>query len=121
MGLGQRSNRFKRESRLLTARDFRFVFEDPKRTGSKYLTVLARANGHNYARLGLIVSKKTAKRAVDRNRIKRLARESFRLNQDLLRGLDVVVLAKRGISERENSEIFSDLAKHWKRLTRCKN
>ena len=114
------SKTFKRESRLLTAQDYRFVFERPKRTSSAILTVLARENGKEYARLGLVVSKKSDKRAVVRNRVKRIARESFRLNQERLKGLDIVVLSKRGINQKENSEIFSDLDKHWKKLTRWK-
>ena len=113
-------NGFKRESRLLTARDFRYVFDDPQRSSSQFLTILARHNGRGYARLGLIVSKKTDKRAVERNRVKRLARESFRLHQELLTGLDVIVLSKQGIDKKDNSEIFSDLDRHWKKLTRCK-
>jgi ribonuclease P protein component len=111
-------NEFKRKSRLLTARDFRFVFENAKRSSSEYLTVLARPNGKDYARLGLVVSKKSVKLAVGRNRIKRLTRESFRLNQELLAGLDVIVLSKRGINEKKNSDILSDLGRHWKKLAR---
>jgi len=51
---------------------------------------LAAPNGLNYARLGMIVPKKIIATAVARNRVKRLIRESFRLNQGELTGLDVV-------------------------------
>jgi len=118
--LNQRPNEFKRESRLLNAGDFRFVFDDAKRSSSRFLTVLARPNGESQARLGLIVSKKSVKLAVGRNRVKRLTRESFRINSELLQGLDVIVLSKRGINEKNNSEIFSDLMRHWKKLGQCK-
>jgi ribonuclease P protein component len=53
--------------------------------------VYAMANGQRCARLGLIVGKRQAKRAVDRNRIKRALRESFRNGRLALPSVDVVV------------------------------
>jgi len=43
------------------------------------------------ARLGLIVGKRQLKRAVDRNRVKRAVRESFRRSRESLPPIDVVV------------------------------
>ena len=54
------------------------------------------------------VSKKEYKRAVDRNLFKRLARETFRKNQDNLDHLDFVVMAKKSKS-KNNSELTLDL------------
>ena len=54
------------------------------------------------ARLGIVVAKKNIKLAVDRNRLKRLVRESFRKQQLGLLGLDIVVIIKKdatGLSE----------------------
>jgi len=45
----------------------------------------------NITRLGLIVSKKTAKLAVQRNYMRRVLRELFRLNQHRLPPVDLVV------------------------------
>ncbi len=70
-----------RELKLLTAENYQNVFAKAERFGNRSFTVLARENGLDYPRLGLAISKKCAKRAVDRNRIKRQFRESFRLNQ----------------------------------------
>lgn len=68
----------------------------------------------NKARLGVIVAKKIAKRAVDRNRIKRWVRECFRLSQDSLSGLDIVVLAKNGLVEvRDFNEVSRQLKQQW--------
>ena len=44
-----------------------------------------------YPRLALVVPKRLAPRAVTRNRIRRLVREAFRLQQPRLGGLDCVV------------------------------
>jgi len=82
--------------------------------------VLYRTNCLDVARLGLIVSKKCEKRAVARNRIKRLIRESFRKNKSLIAGLDVVIIARKGVTKENNNKIFIDLEKHWQRLIKCK-
>ena len=57
--------------------------------------VFARPNGLEQARIGIVASKKTAPRAVDRNCVKRMVREAFRRCRGSLDGLDVVVRLKR--------------------------
>jgi len=66
----------------------------------------------------LAIAKKSIAKAIERNRIKRLIRESFRANQVLLQGLDVVVLAKKGLQDKSNNEIHRSLSKHWDRLVK---
>jgi ribonuclease P protein component len=82
--------------------------------------VLCRWRGDGTTRLGLAVSRKTARRAVDRNRIKRRVREGFRLRQGLLSGLDIVVIARPGIARYGNDELQRSLATHWSRLEKLK-
>lgn len=111
---------FARTKRLLKPGEFKQVFDHSIRSSDANLTVFARPNSLEHARLGLAISKKQLKLAVERNRIKRLVRESFRHHQDALRGLDLVVLARRGIAELDNQEISSALERHWQRLIkRC--
>jgi ribonuclease P protein component len=70
-------------------------------------------------RLGLAVSRKTARRAVDRNRIKRIVRESFRSTQAQWtdQPIDFVVVAKPPSRQEQNSALFLSLANHWQRLS----
>lgn len=92
--------------------------------------VFACANTLGQSRLGVIASKKVSKRAVDRNRLKRVVREAFRHNLSPLvggesgngPGLDIVVLAKKAACGTENKNLFQSLDKHWLAVQKeCKN
>lgn len=87
--------RFPREARLLKASEFRAVFRAGRRARAGPLHARLRPNGKRRARLGLAVSRKAARNAVGRNRVRRQLRESFRVNQHRLAGLDVVVSLSR--------------------------
>lgn len=82
------------------------------------MMALARLNTRGHPRVGLIVSKKNVKLAVDRNRFKRLVRESVRLRQDHLPAVDIVILAKRGVQDLDNETLYRQLHGMWKRLQR---
>lgn len=83
-----------------------------------FFTILGRVNDQGTARLGLAIAKKSLPLAVQRNRIKRLVRESFRNHQQLLLGLDIVVMARKGVQEKTNTELMESLNKHWSKLVR---
>ncbi|MEJ2060780.1 MAG: ribonuclease P protein component [Gammaproteobacteria bacterium] len=110
--------RFPRPARLLTSAQFARVFSRPERSGDRAFTLLARVNECGHARLGLAISRKCAKRAVDRQRLKRLIRESFRHHQHGLPCIDIVVMCKPPAVELSNHDVFESLDKHWRRLTR---
>ena len=78
-------------------------------------TVLYKKNGGHEARLGLAISKKHCRSAVGRNRLKRLVRESFRLNRADLAGLDLVVLNQAPATQASNKALFDSLLEHWQR------
>lgn len=109
---------FSRELRLLTPVHFKYVFEQPSRASTPEITILARPNQLGHPRLGLTVAKKHLKRAHDRNRIKRLCRESFRLAQHKLPHYDFVIVAKQGIGKLENKALTQTLDKLWQRHIR---
>ncbi|MCS2148675.1 MULTISPECIES: ribonuclease P protein component [Scandinavium] len=109
---------FPRELRLLTPNHFTFVFQQPQRAGTPQITILGRLNSLGHPRIGLTVAKKNVKRAHERNRIKRLTRESFRLRQHELPAMDFVVLVKKGVADLDNRAITEALEKLWRRHCR---
>jgi len=114
--LGSHKERFDRCLRLLKPAEFKQVFSRARKSTDENFTVLAIDNRLAHPRLGLAIAKKQVKSAVVRNRIKRIVRESFRRHQAFLPALDLVVLARRGIAEKDNSELYRSLQKHWSRL-----
>ena len=62
---------FSPDQRLHTPAEFGRVFAEPARSSDRFFTVLARPTGRSAARLGLTVARRVAKRAVDRNKLKR--------------------------------------------------
>jgi ribonuclease P protein component len=89
------SFKFPKSEKILNRADFVKLNRSGKRLYTKHFTLITKRNGQGVTRLGVTVSKKTGN-AVKRNRIKRLIRESFRLNKTHFpQGHDIVVVAKK--------------------------
>lgn len=103
--------------RLLNASDFQVVFNDaPFRASHKNLLILARPNQLQVPRLGLVIAKKNIRLAVQRNRIKRIARETFRARQTELSGIDAIILARRELDQLDNAALHKVFAQQWQRI-----
>ena len=75
-------------------RDFQKVYSNGRSFANRYLVMYILENGSSGNRLGISVSKKVGNSVV-RHRIKRLIKESYRLNEDsFLSGYDIVVIAR---------------------------
>ena len=113
------SRSFGREKRLLKPRQFKAVFDSPGgKVAGRNVLLLARANGLDHPRLGLVIGKKSVRLSVERNRLKRQIRETFRQSQDDLAGWDIVVVARKGLGDLDNPELAGQFIKLWKRLAR---
>jgi ribonuclease P protein component len=112
------SRRFPRASRLTDKPQFDVVHRQGQRASDALFQVLTRPNDSGRARLGLAVGVKAAGNAVQRNRLKRLVRESFRHCQQDLPPVDVVINARGAAAKAGNDEIRASLAVHWDRIAR---
>ena len=105
--------KFRRAMRMNRPGDFSRVFRQATRTGGGGLTVLTVENAVGHPRLGLAIAKKHLKLASERNRLKRIIRESFRQQQALLPNVDIVVLSRPGINLNDSARIWATLRRHW--------
>lgn len=100
--------RFTKPQRLLKPSDYSAVFAAADfKVSAPALLILAKDTARPLARVGLVVSKKNVGCAVSRNRVKRLIRETFRKRAASLAALDLVFLARPGLSRMENPAIIA--------------
>ena len=113
-----------RRSRLTGKTAFSDVFEQATVSSDACFKVLGRQAGQTFARVGLAVSRQVDRRAVQRNRLKRIVRESFRAHylseqspsDRPLVTADFVVLPRRAAVSVSNAQLFEQLRRHWQRM-----
>ena len=77
------------------------------------MTILVGASPGKQPRLGFAIARKQVGKAVKRNALKRLFRESFRRNRNRLPSRDMVIMVRREILEAEPVAIREALEQHW--------
>ncbi|MBT3191766.1 MAG: ribonuclease P protein component [Verrucomicrobia bacterium] len=103
---GRPCARFPRSARLLLSRDFKTVFDHGTHVVGKLMVMWVGKGTPPGLRLGVVASKRTFRRAVDRNRAKRLLREAFRLNRACISGSgDLVIIARHRILRAERRAV----------------
>ena len=119
MGSERTEASFGKAKRLLNAKEYSRVFDGTEAKAShKRLLLLAKRNNSSRHRLGLVIARKNVRLAVERNRIKRVAREFFRTLQEEEPGMDVVLLARHGLDQLDNAELSTILRQQWQVLGR---
>ncbi len=102
--------RFNKDCRLTHSSEFQAVFADTQlRLSRGPFLVLALANSTGRARLGLVMRRKNLRLASQRNLMKRLVRENFRLRQHQLPHLDLIFMSRSGIEGKRRPDLNQDI------------
>ncbi len=108
---------FRSEYRLRKTDEFSSVFAFRRTLRGKHFDLMHRPNSIASARIGVVIAKKFVSSAVNRNLIRRIVRESFRLSRSKLPQRDIVVriFARLDMPDRralrgEIDELFARLA-----------
>ncbi|HST53334.1 MAG TPA: ribonuclease P protein component [Pyrinomonadaceae bacterium] len=100
------------DARLRNSADFRAVYNSGRRFDSRFMTVFVLVSDIGRHRLGITASRKMSRRAVDRNRTKRLLRVAFRQSSAGLEALknryDWVINARRSMLEVKSDVVAED-------------
>jgi ribonuclease P protein component len=108
--------RFGAELRLRSKLQFDALYAGGKRIDDRFFGLRFKPNGLAHPRIGLAVAVKTAGGGVQRNRARRLIRESFRLAQHSLPAVDIVVAAKFPARGAPAATLRASLATLWQRV-----
>ncbi|HUG98913.1 MAG TPA: ribonuclease P protein component [Gammaproteobacteria bacterium] len=112
------SEGFSPAQRLLSPVDFTRVLGSGRRSSDALFSVVAIPGPGPGARLGLAISRKVSRSAVQRNRIKRVVRECFRKQGTRLPALDIIVMARPGAAECDNHRLATSIEALLERTTR---
>ena len=104
------------QRRLRQAAEFKQLYAQGRRLAVDGFTAVIRPNTLGAARLGLSVAARILRRAVQRNRIRRIIRESFRHHQQRLPALDIVVGLRSSPRDVDNAQLRRSLDKLWQKI-----
>lgn len=108
--------RFPHAARVTRPADFLRLRRTGQRIGVRHFNAQATDGTTDIARLGLAVSRRVSTDAVRRNRIKRIARESFRAVRARLPAIDILLIARESADAHDNAALRADLETLWRRL-----
>ena len=108
---------FLKQNRIRKKKDFKEVYSFKKKIYTQNFIVYFKTNKLNIYRLGISVKKTIVKNATDRNRIKRLIREEFRINKNRFKQpIDIIFVVRGDCSNKKNQEIYEELKPIWNRF-----
>jgi ribonuclease P protein component len=107
---------FRRAQRMRRPAEFREVYAKGRRVGNEMFAANFLANQAGVARLGLSIAVRTSGGAVQRNRLRRVIRESFRLHRHALPALDIVIGARAAARAASAAQLRAALERLWQRI-----
>jgi len=98
-----------KNERIQKSREFEEIFKKGERYSTENFLVIIHPNHYERRRLGIVVSRKTGN-AVERNRIKRLVKEFFRLNKvQFPESCDLLFVVKRRLQKSNYATVCEEL------------
>jgi ribonuclease P protein component len=99
--------------RIRKSSEFEEIFKKGNKLNGDYYTLVYKENSLGFPRLGLVVGKNCGN-VIERNRIKRIVREVFRLNKPLFNSLDLLVIARRKSEALNYKEAEGEITRIFK-------
>lgn len=96
--------------------DFDGIYKKGKSAGDRYVVVFTRPNGMEIVRTAFLASKKVGN-SVERNRARRLMKESYRLlHEDIPTGMDIIFVARNTITKTKQEEVARSMVKAMEKV-----
>jgi ribonuclease P protein component len=105
-----------RTQRLRRAAEFKRLYAQGRRLAADGFTAVIQPNDAGMPRLGLSIAARILRLAVQRNRFRRIIRESFRQHQQRLPALDIVVGLRSASRDADNAQLRRSLEKLWQKI-----
>lgn len=112
------SRSFRPAYRLRKTDEYSSVFAFRKAVKGRFFVLHYRPSGDSTARLGVVIAKKLARQAVQRNFIKRMARELFRHQRAILPCHDLILRLHSSPKPASRADLRADMQQILRRLPR---
>ncbi len=103
-------------NKIKKTREFEYIYNNSKKIHTKYFIIFKSKNNKNEKNFGFVSSKKTGN-AVQRNRIKRITKETVRLNEKRFEtNYNYIFVAKSILKNNKNIINYAELSKDIVRI-----
>ncbi len=102
--------------KLVEQQDIQLVYRQGKRLSTPYFILAFHRNTVDNPRLCISVGRKHIARAVDRNRIKRIIRESFRQHRATLKNIDIIIIINKRVLTLDKKALRQWIDQQWQKL-----